>query len=77
MKYENTSILYPKNSIITSKYNEQKVFHKKAILKNFAIFTGKHLCWNLFFDKNASLQGPSFIKKRLEHMCFLRTLRNF
>ena len=53
------------------------MFHKKAVLKNFAIFTGKHLCWNLFFNKNAGLQGPSFIKKRLEHRCFLRTLRNF
>ena len=71
MKYENTSILYPKNSIITSKYNEQKVFHKKAVLKKFAVFTGKHLCWNLFFNKNASLQGPNFIKKGLEK--FLRT----
>ena len=28
---------------------------KKAVLKDFAIFTGKHLCWNLFlimFHKN-------------------------
>ena len=63
--------MYPNNSIITSKYNEQKVFHKKAVLKNFAVFTGKHLCWDLFFNKNASLQGPSFIKKRLQK--FLRT----
>ena len=47
------------------------MFLKKAVLKNFAIFTGKHVCWNLFFNKNASLQGPSFIKKRLEK--FLRT----
>ena len=45
------SILCPKNYIVTSKYNEQKVFHKKAILKNFVIFTGKHLCWNFFFNK--------------------------
>ena len=47
------------------------MLHKKAVLKSFAIFTGKHLCWNLFFNKNVSLQGPSFIKKRLEK--FLRT----
>ena len=53
------------------------MFHKKAVLKTLAIFTGKHLCWNLFFDKNAGLQGPSFIKNTLEHRCFLRTLRNF
>ena len=25
-----------------------EVFYKKAVLTNFAIFTGKHLCWNLF-----------------------------
>ena len=41
---------------ISEKYNEQKLFNKKAVLKNFVIFTGKHLCWNLFFNKNAGLQ---------------------
>ena len=25
-----------------------EVFFKKAVLKNFAILTGKHLCWSLF-----------------------------
>ena len=25
-----------------------KVFYKKGALKNFANFTGKHLCWSLF-----------------------------
>ena len=34
---------------------------KKAVLKTFAIFTGKHLSWSLFFD---------FIKKRLQHRSF-------
>ena len=29
--------------------------------KNFAIFTGKHMCWSLFFN---------FIEKRLQHRCF-------
>ena len=53
------------------------MFHKKAVLKNFAIFTGKHLCWNLFFNKNAGLQGPSFIKKRLEHRCFFANIEKF
>ena len=28
-----------------------EVFYKKAVLKNFAIFTGKYLCWNLFLIK--------------------------
>ena len=29
----------------------QDAFYKKAALKNFLIFTGKHLCWSLFFIK--------------------------
>ena len=28
---------------ISEKYNEQEPFYKKALLKSFAIFTGKHL----------------------------------
>ena len=28
-----------------------KVFYKKAVLKNFAMFTGKHLCWTFFLVK--------------------------
>ena len=28
-----------------------EVFRKKNVLKNFANFTGKHLCWSLFFIK--------------------------
>ena len=52
--------------------NDQKktpeVFCKKAILKYFVIFTGKHLCWSLFLIM--------FIKKRLQHRCFLWILQN-
>ena len=29
------------------------MFCKKVVLKNFAKFTGKHLCWSLFFNKVA------------------------
>ena len=38
-----------------------EVFCEKNVFKNFAIFTGKHLCWSLFFN---------FIKKKLQHECF-------
>ena len=62
---------------ISGNYNVQKVFYKNAVLKNFVIFIGKHLRWNLFFNKNAGLQTCSLIKKRLQHRCFLRILRNF
>ena len=42
----------------------------KIVLKDFAIFTGKHLCWSLF------LKACNSIKKRLRHRCFLWILRN-
>ena len=35
---------------ILEKYDEQKVFRKKAILKNFAIIKRKHLCWKSFLE---------------------------
>ena len=33
------------------------------LLKSFTIFLGKYLCWNLFLTK--------FVKRRLQHRCFL------
>ena len=39
---------------------------KKGVLKNFAIFTGKNLCWSPF----AGLQGFNFINKRHQQLCF-------
>ena len=43
---------------------------KKGILKNFAKFTGKHQCQNLFFNKVAGLRLATLLKKRLWHRCF-------
>ena len=40
-----------------------QILFKKAVLKNFTILTGKHLCWRLFSAWN-------FIKKRFQHRCF-------
>ena len=36
---------------------------KKGVLKNFAKFTGKHLCQSLFFNKFAGLRPATFFKK--------------
>ena len=52
------------------------VFCKKGVLKNFANFTGKHMFKSLFKEV-AGLQACMFIKKRLQHRCFLWTLQNF
>ena len=46
------------------------VFHVKGVLKNFANFTEKHLCWSeCLFNKETGLKACNFIKKRLQHSC--------
>ena len=47
----------------------REVFFKKAVLKIFAIFTRKHLCW--------SLQACNFIEKRHQHRCFTVSIAKF
>ena len=44
--------------------SRQELFCKKGVLRNFAKFTGKHLCQNLFFSKVAG-QACNFIKKEI------------
>ena len=61
---------------ISKKYNEQ-VFYKKVVLKNFAIFTEKHLRWSLFLNKNTVLQTWNFFKKRLQHRFFPVNIAKF
>ena len=36
--------------------SHQDVSCKKDVLRNFAKFTGKHLCQSLFFNKTAGLR---------------------
>ena len=37
----------------------------KGVFKNFAKFTGKHLCQSLFFNKAANLKSTTLLKRRL------------
>ena len=46
------------------------VFCEKDVLRNFAKFTGKHLCQSPFFNKVAALRRATLLKKRLWHRCF-------
>ena len=41
-----------------------------GVLKDFAKFTGKHLCWSLFFNKVGGLQCATLLKKRFQYSCF-------
>ena len=47
-----------------------EVFFEKGILRNFAKFTGKHLCQSLFLNKVARLRPATLSKKKLWHRCF-------
>ena len=43
---------------------------QRGVLKSFANFTRKHLCWRSLFNKTAGLKAWNFIKKRLQHKFF-------
>ena len=45
------------------------MFFKTIVAKNFAILTGKHLCWSLFLIKNISISTLS--QTRPQHRWFL------
>ena len=50
---------------------------KKSVLRNFAKFTGKHLCQCLFFKKVAGLRPATLLKRKLRHRCFPVTFAKF
>ena len=57
-----------------------EMFYKKVVLKNFAKFTGKHLCQtgqSLSFNKVAGLRSATLLKMRPWHRCFSVTLARF
>ena len=55
---------------LISRSSRPEVFFEKRVLKNFAKFTGKHLCQSLFFKKVAGVRPATLLKKRLWHRCF-------
>ena len=50
---------------------------KKAILRNFAKFIGKHPCQSLFFNKVTGLRPATLWRKRLWHRCFPMNFAKF
>ena len=53
-----------------------EVLCKIGVFRNFAKFTGKHLCQSLFFDKVAGLSPATLLKKRSGTSVFLWILWN-
>ena len=64
---------YSESSGFYVNYRSQ-IFFGIGALKNFAIFTEKHLCWSLFFKK---MQVRNFIKNRLQHKCLAVNIAKF
>ena len=60
---------------LKSRLKPLKLFFEKGVLRNFAYFTGKHLCWSLFLIELQEVR--SFIKNRLWHRCFLVEFTKF
>ena len=48
-----------------------EMFYEKAVLKNFAMFTGEHFYYSFFFYKVADLQAHNFIKRDSNTVVFL------
>ena len=66
-----------RGSSITFLQNQlPQVFYEKAVLKNFAIFTEKHLCWSLFLIKLWTLR-PATLLKRDCNTCFPVNIAKF
>ena len=59
----NGFILSKLYALIVVKKQPPEAFFKKAVLKNFAIFTGKHLCQSLFLNKVAGLRPVTLLKR--------------
>ena len=50
-------------TIFLCRSSRPEVFCKKGVFKNFAKFTEKHLCQNLFFNKVAGLRSVTLLKQ--------------
>ena len=62
------------DKLLKGKLLQKQVFadvFQKKYSKNFAKFTGKLVSWSLFFIKLQGMKFCNFIKKRLQHRCFL------
>ena len=53
------------------------MFYKKAVRKNFAIFTRKYLCWSLLLIKLQAWRPAKLLKRESNTGVFPRILQNF
>ena len=46
-----------------SRNGRSQMFFKIGVLKNFSIFTGKHLCWSLLLNKWQTFKSAALLKE--------------
>ena len=65
-------------SSLETEYTEVAVCScfKIGVLKNFAIFTGKHLCWSLFLIKYPAFRATTLLKEDF-NTCFSANIAKF
>ena len=59
------------------KSSRSQMFFKIGVLKNFAIFAGKHLCWSYFLIKLQAWRFAILLKRDSNTGVFLGILQNF
>ena len=74
----NFKVIYHKlKKCFNSRSSHQSCPIEKADFKNFAIFTGKHLCWSLLLIDLWASRAATFLKKGLRHRCFPVNIAKF
>ena len=48
-KFNGKNLREKNKELLNYRSNHLEVFLKRGVLKTFAIFTRKHLCWSLFY----------------------------
>ena len=62
---------------LNSRSSHKSCSIEKAILKYFAIFTGKHLCWSLLLIGLRASRPATYLKKDLQYSCeYCKTFKN-
>ena len=68
--YQLSRVNWTVNDGIIIRGSRPELFCKKDVLRNFAKFTGKHLCQSLVFNKVATLRPANLLEKSLWHWYF-------
>ena len=70
MSHNKTSFIDLHKDTLKVRSTRPEVFCKKGVLKNFAKFTGKHLCRSLFFNKVTGLRSVRSNFEKIRRVLF-------